>query len=123
MSAEITCSKCHQLTNQLETTQMELKSLQLAVKLLQKDIEQRIAEPVVELRDTEYKNKPKDERNGVFKEIFNNISSLQDNILDYKGDIDGLISVLHTIKNRQIAEAIVKSQLLNLERRNAKLLL
>ena len=51
----------------------------------------------------------KDERNGVGKELLNNISALQDNILDYKGDIDGLISVLHTIKNRQIAEAIVST--------------
>jgi hypothetical protein len=32
VSIEITCSKCHQLTDHLETSQMELKFLQLALK-------------------------------------------------------------------------------------------
>ena len=86
--------------DQLETSQMELKCLDLVVKFLQKDSQQRIAEPVVELCDVEYKNKSKGERNGVGKELLNKFTALQDNILDYKIDIDGLMSVLHTIKNR-----------------------
>jgi hypothetical protein len=40
VSAENTCLKCCQLTGLLETSQKEVKSLHLAVKLLQRDSEQ-----------------------------------------------------------------------------------
>lgn len=56
VSTEITFSKCLKLTNQLENSQMELKSLQLVIKLLQTDSEQNNVEPVVTLRHDEYKN-------------------------------------------------------------------
>jgi hypothetical protein len=65
-----------------------------------KKTEQDNTEPVVKSCDTEYISKSKDGRNGAGKKLLNNISALQDNILDYKSDIDGLLSVLHTIKNR-----------------------
>jgi hypothetical protein len=42
----------------------------------------------------------------VCKELLKNISVLHDNIMDYKSDIENLKSILHSIKNRQIAEAI-----------------
>jgi hypothetical protein len=100
VSAENTCLRCHQLTDLLETSQMEVKSLQLVVRLLQKDGDQNNTEPVVESCDTEYISKSKDGRNGAGKKLLNNINALQDNTLAYKSDIDGLLSVLHTIKNR-----------------------
>jgi hypothetical protein len=46
-------------------------------------------------------------RKGVCKDILKDTGVLHDNIMDYKSDIDNLKSILHSIKNWQIADAIV----------------
>jgi hypothetical protein len=87
---------------------MELKSLQLAAKLLQAGSVQNNTEPLVELCNAVHTNKENmSASKGVCKELLKDTSVLQDNIMDYKSDIDNLKSILHSIKNWQIADAIV----------------
>ena len=45
--------------------------------------------------------------NGACKDLLKDTSVLQFNIMDYKSDIDNLKSLLHSINNRQIAEAVI----------------
>jgi hypothetical protein len=102
------CSKCIQLKDQLEYLQMELKSLHLAAKLLQDSNVQSNTEPLVELCNAVHTNKETmSASKGVCKDLLKDTSVLQDNIMDYKSDIDNLKSILHSIKNRQIADVIV----------------
>jgi hypothetical protein len=43
--------------------------------------------------------------NRACKDLLKDTGVLQDNIMDYKSDIDNLKSIIHSINNRQIAEA------------------
>jgi hypothetical protein len=45
--------------------------------------------------------------NGAYKHLLKDTSVLQDNIMDYKSDTDNLKSILHSINNWQIAEAVI----------------
>jgi hypothetical protein len=94
--------------DQLEYARMELKSLQLATKLLQNYGVQNNTEPLVESCNAVYKNNmPMSASNGACKDLLKDTSVIKDNILDYKSDIDNLQSILHSLNNRQIAEAII----------------
>ena len=54
-----------------------------------------------------YTNKvPMSASNGACKDLLKDTSVLQDNIVDYKSDIDNLKSILHSINNWQIAKAV-----------------
>ena len=102
------CSKRIQLTNQLEYSRMELKSLQLAIKLLQNYNVQNNTEPLVESCNAVFTNNvPMSASNGACKDLLKDTSVLKDNIMDYKSDIGNLQSILHSINNWQIAEAII----------------
>ena len=75
---------------------MELKSLQLANKLLQNDSVQNNTEPLVGSCIAVHANKvPMNAGNGACKDFLKDASVLQDNIVDYKSDIDILKSFLH----------------------------
>jgi len=55
-----------------------------------------------------YTNKvPMSASNGACKDLLKDASVLQDNIMDYKSDIDNLGSNLHSINNQQIFEAVI----------------
>ena len=45
--------------------------------------------------------------NGACKDPLKDTSVIQDNIMDYKSDIDNLKSILHSLNNWQIAEAVI----------------
>jgi len=47
--------------------------------------------------------------NGACKDLLKDTNILQDNVMDYKSDIDNLKSILHSINSRQIAEAVILS--------------
>jgi hypothetical protein len=103
-------SKCIQLMDQLEYSRMELKSLQLNTKLLQNDSVQNNTEPLVESCTAVYTNNvPMSASNGAYKGLLKDKIVLQDNIMDYKSDIDNLKSILHSVNNRQIVEAVILS--------------
>jgi hypothetical protein len=101
------CSKCIQLMDQLEYSRMELKSLQLATKLLQNDNVQNNTEPPVQSCNVCTNKVPMSASNGACKDLLKDTSVLQDNIMDYKSDIDNLKTILHSIDNWQIAEAVI----------------
>ena len=89
---------------------MELKSLQLATKVFQNDNVQNNTEPLVESCNV-YTNKvPMTASNGACEDLLKDTSVLQDNIMDYKSDIDNLKSVLHSINNRQSAVILTISK-------------
>jgi len=87
---------------------MELKSLQLAAKLLQDGSVQNNIELLVELCHAVHTNKgTMSAHKGAHKDILKDTGVLHDNIMDYKSDIDNLKSILYSIKNWQIADAII----------------
>jgi len=86
--------------DQLKYSRMELKSLQLATRLLQNNNVQNNTEPLVESWNAVYTNNvPMSASNGACKDLLKDTSVLQDNIMDYKSDIDNLKSILHSINN------------------------
>jgi hypothetical protein len=93
--------------DQLEYLQMELKSLQLATKILQNDNVQNNTEPLVESCNVYTNNVPMSASNGACEDLLKDTSILQDNIMDYKSDIDNLKSIFHSINDRQSAEAVI----------------
>jgi len=85
------CSKFIQLKDQLEYSQIKLKSLQLAAKFLQDGNVQNNTEPLVELCNAVHTNKETmSASKGVCKDLVKDTSVLQDNIMGYKSDIDNL---------------------------------
>jgi hypothetical protein len=87
---------------------MELKSLHLATKLLQNYNVQNNTEPLVESCNAVYTNNvPISASNGDCKDLLKDTGVLKDNIMDYKSDIGNLQSILHSINNWKIAEAII----------------
>jgi hypothetical protein len=44
---------------------------------------------------------------GAYKELLKDASVLQDNIMYYRSDTDNLKSILHSISNRHISEAVI----------------
>jgi len=74
--------------------------LQLATRLLQNNNVQNNTEPLVESWNAVYTNNvPMSASNGACKDLLKDTSVLQDNIMDYKSDIDNLKSILHSINN------------------------
>ena len=101
------CSKCIQLMDQLEYSQMELKSLQLATKLLQNYNVQNNTTIVESCNAVYTTNVPMSASNGACKDLLKDTSVLKDNIMDYKSDTENLQSTHHSVNNWQIAEAII----------------
>lgn len=87
---------------------MELKSLLLATKLLQNYNVQNNKVIIVECCNGVYTNNvPMSASNVACKDLLKDTSVLKDNIMDYKSDIGNLQSILHSINNWKIAEAII----------------
>jgi hypothetical protein len=93
--------------DQVEYLRMELKSLQLATKILQNENVQNNTETLVESCNVCKNKVPMIASNGACEDLLKDTSVLQDNIMDCKSDIDNLKSILRFINNRQIAEAIM----------------